>query len=117
VDTLRHEKSLVDTELTSDERKGALVERLRAYYLDQGIVVTDDILETAVADMDKNRFVHEPLKPGLARTLAHLWVDRRRIGRNLGVSAVALLSCFYVANVSYNKLVIEPRERAAAELA
>lgn len=117
VDTLRHEKSLVDIELTSDERKLALIQRLRTYYLDQGIAVSDETLETAVSNMDKNRLVHEPLKPGMARTVAHLWVDRHLILRNVGIAFVSMLAVGYVSFVFYNKFVVEPRERAAFELA
>ena len=60
VDTLRHEAAVVDTELTSDERREAMIVRLREYYAGQGIEVSEEILDRAVADMDANRFVHRP---------------------------------------------------------
>lgn len=116
VDTLRHKTSLLETELTSDERKTALKVGLRQYYAEQGVDVTDEILDKAVEDMDKNRYVHVPLKQGFANSLAHMWVDRGRIGKKLAITGVALLATFFVANTGYDHLVVQPREMAAAEL-
>lgn len=116
VDTLRHETSLLEAELFSDERKTSLKVRLRQYYAEQGIEVTDEILEKAVEDMDKNRFVHTPLKAGLASTLAHMWVDRARLGKRAAIAAVAVIGIGFVGNVAYDQIVVKPRERAVAEL-
>lgn len=117
VDTLRHEAAVVDTELTSDERREAMIVRLREYYAGQGIEVSEEILDRAVADMDANRFVHRPLPPGLSRTLALAWVRRGRYLRRTAFVAALGMALAAVGDYAYDVGVVKPRERAAAELA
>lgn len=116
VDTLRHETSLADTELSSGERQAALLLRLREYYRAQGIEVSDEILENAVAEMDRNRFVHEPIPPGLVRTFALAWVRRRRYAIRTAAVAAMLAVGAYSASALHHSIVVAPAERAAAEL-
>lgn len=116
VDTIRHETSVLESELASGDRREALKARLREYYAGQGIDVSDEVLETAVRDMDKNRFVHEPLKPGLASLLATVYVRRVAYGVRAGVAACAVAAVLVAYPVARHELVDKPRERAAAEL-
>lgn len=76
VDTLRHQDALVARELDADARQAELIDRLRAIYKSQGLEVTDRILIEGVRALQEARFVYTPPPPGLARTLATLWVQR-----------------------------------------
>lgn len=91
VDTLRHAETLVARELSADERKVRLKQRLREIYASQGIEVPDRILDQGVAALEEQRFTYRPTPPGPARSLATLWVTRGRWGRPLGLALLALL--------------------------
>lgn len=78
VDTLRHNQDLVARELAGEARETQLIEKLRALYHQQGIEVPDAILKEGVAALGESRFTYTPPKPGLAVTLARLYVGRRR---------------------------------------
>ncbi|HKH34697.1 MAG TPA: DUF6384 family protein [Beijerinckiaceae bacterium] len=83
VDTLRHQDLLVSRELDEERRDAELLERLRRIYKGQGIEVPDEVLREGVRALNESRFVYTPPPPGLARTLATLWVERGRYGRGL----------------------------------
>ena len=110
VDTLRHADRLVERELSSDERDRQLKERLREIYRSQGIDVSDLALEEGVAALREERFVYRPPDPGFARTLAMLWVTRRRWGRAL----LAGLAALAVGLGTYKLLWKMPEERRVA---
>jgi len=116
VDTLRHENMLIESELSADERRNVLVDKLKAYYSSQGITVADEILERAVDEMDRNRFVHEPMKPGLTRVLASAYVRRWRYGRNAVAAAVLATAAFVAMDFTYSELVVKPAARAEKAL-
>ncbi|TBW35987.1 hypothetical protein EYW49_15205 [Siculibacillus lacustris] len=99
VDTLRHQESLATKELDDDARKAELVERLKRIYAGQGIAVPDAIVAAGVKALEESRFVYTPTPPSLARTLALLWVDRRRWG--LAAGAVALALVLGIGSYSY----------------
>ncbi len=79
VDTLRHREGLVERELNEGLRDEQLVARLRELYKSQGIEVPDRIIEEGVKGLKESRFVYTPPRPGLARTLALIWVRRARL--------------------------------------
>src|SRR5919206_1038490 len=83
VDTLRHREDWVARELDESAREAALVERLRHIYEGQGIPVSDRVLREGVRALQQSRFVYTPPKPGLATTLARIWVSRALIGKGL----------------------------------
>ncbi len=91
VDTLRHQESLALKELDGDARRAELVRRLKEIYAGQGIAVPDDIVESGVRALEEKRFVYEPTPPSFARTMALLWVERRRWGLAVGAGALALV--------------------------
>jgi len=91
VDTLRHADRLVERELSADQRAARLKQRLREIYASQGIEVPERILDQGVAALEEQRFTYHPTPPGLARSLATLWVKRGRWGRPLGMALLALL--------------------------
>ena len=109
VDTLRHREHLVERELAEGDRKETLIERLKSIYAAQGIDVSDRILEEGVEALKRERFAYSPPAPGLAVTLAKIYVTRSRWGLWLGGAVVAAI----VAWVGYVGLVAWPAERAA----
>jgi hypothetical protein len=90
VDTLRHQDMLVAQELDEDQREAQLIERLREIYKAQGIPVTDAILKEGVRALKEARFTYVPAPPGMARTLATLWVERGLWGKRVLAAVVAL---------------------------
>ncbi|HEX2137927.1 MAG TPA: DUF6384 family protein [Microvirga sp.] len=113
VDTLRHREDWVRRELDESGREAALIERLREIYRGQGIAVPDRVLQEGVLALQESRFVYTPPKPGLATTLATIWVSRERIGKALiAVAAVLLL-----AGAAYYAAVVRPRQENARALA
>jgi hypothetical protein len=94
VDQLRHADKLVERELATDDRDRQMKDRLRQVYAAQGISVPDRVLAEGVAALREGRFVYDPPKPGLSRSLALLWIRRGSWGKavliGLGVLAVVV---------------------------
>jgi len=86
VDTLRHDKRLVERELDDVQRRHELIERLRDIYKGQGIEVPDRILEDGVKALEEKRFVYTPPVPSLEVRLARLYVTREVWGRRAGAA-------------------------------
>src|SRR5512144_115529 len=78
VDSLRHADTLVERELSSEERDRQLKERLRKLYAAQGIDVPEHILDEGVAALHEDRFVYRTKASGIGRSLALAWVRRGR---------------------------------------
>ena len=112
VDTLRHQQTLVMRELDADSREAQLFARLREIYRGQGIEVPDSVLREGVAALRESRFGYEPPKPGLAVTLARIYVGRRR----WGPIVVALLLALLISVGGYF-LVYRPLQQSQAEAA
>ena len=81
VDTLRHDKRLVERELNVEGRKAELIDELRKIYKNQGIEVPDRILEDGVKALEEKRFVYTPPPTSLEVRLARLYVTRKQWGR------------------------------------
>lgn len=98
VDTLRHDRNLVERELNDASRRQDLIERLREIYKGQGIDVPDRILEEGVRALEEDRFTYNPPGPGLLSTrLARLYVSRWSWGHwVLGVAGG--LALFFLVN-------------------
>jgi hypothetical protein len=112
VDTLRHREQWVARELDEARREEDLLERLRQIYRDQGIDVPDRVLAQGVQALQESRFVYTPPPPGLATTLAGLWVARGRIGRGL----LALLALGVLVFILHYAAVMRPRQEIARGL-
>ena len=112
VDTLRHRQDLVTRELDGAAREKQLIERLRNIYHQQGIEVPDHILKEGVSALAESRFTYEPPAPGLATSLARLYVSRKRWGRPVMAALVALA----VLGIGYFG-VWQPYQRGQAEQA
>jgi hypothetical protein len=86
VDTLRHDKRLVERELDDAKRRKELIERLRDIYKGQGIEVPDRILEDGVRALEEKRFVYTPPEPSFEVRLARLYVTRDVWGKRVGAA-------------------------------
>jgi TolA-binding protein len=113
VDTLRHERSLVERELQSEDREGELIAKLRKIYADQGLEVSDEIIAQGVRAMREERFTYQPPKAGLKTTLARIYVNRGRWARRIAILFFALAALW----VGYRYLVVMPAERGRVRLA
>lgn len=90
VDTLRHQKLLVDRELNSGEREKKLIERLRKLYASQGIEVSDRILAEGVKALEAGRFTYKPPAKNFQTFLARTYIERGKWSKLLGVAALVL---------------------------
>lgn len=89
VDTLRHQHRLVEKELGQDERDTALKERLREIYENQGLEVSDRILQQGIEALRESRFTYEPRGSPGKRMLAMLWVRRKLFA---GIAAALVIA-------------------------
>lgn len=125
VDTIRHDKDLVERELNDDVRRKDLIDRLREIYRGQGIEVPDAILEDGVKALEEGRFTYTPPPAGnLSTRLAKLYVTRGQWGRYVG-GAVAAVALAWLGNyvvferpklLEQQAVVSELKERIPASL-
>ena len=113
VDTLRHQRSLVERELQSEDREQELIDKLRKIYADQGLEVSDEAVAQGVRAMREERFAYRPPKRGLKTSLARVYVNRSRWFK----AAVLLLVVLAAVWAGYRYLYVLPAERGKAELA
>ncbi len=111
VDTLRHADTLVERELSGEERDRRLKERLRSLYASQGIDVPDHILDEGVAALREERFVYKPPPAGLRRSLALAYVNR---GRWLKAAAIVVAAIVCLVG-GYWFVVERPAQQEAAQ--
>lgn len=96
VDTVRHREDLVRREINDTGREAELIERLREIYRQQGIPVTDQVLEAGVKALKESRFTYTPKPPSWQRSAFELWAQRKRYAAFVAVALLALLStCGY----------------------
>ena len=90
VDTLRHQKLLVDRELHSGEREQKLIERLHKLYASQGIEVPNSILAEGVKALEEDRFTYKPPVEGIQTSLAGIYIERGKWSKRFGAATLAL---------------------------
>lgn len=117
VDTLRHQRELVNRELDAPQREAELIARLKAIYHDQGIEVPDHILKQGVDALAESRFTYTPPAPNWKTRLARIYVSRGRWGRPVGAAALACLVMIAGYFFVYRPLVDHQVEAARIELA
>ena len=105
VDTLRHGEKLLERELSGEQRRQRMIERLRGVYQSQGIAVSDRILAEGVDALEQERFVYKPKRGGFAFVLAWLYVRRATVVRNAAIGLAAIV----VAAVVWLFLIEQPR--------
>ena len=108
VDTLRHQQSLVDRELGTDDHDQALIAKVRKIYADQGLEVSDEVIASGVKALREERFTYTPPKKSFQLTLAHLYVNRGRWAKRGAVLVAALLAVYLV----YQFFVVAPQKRS-----
>jgi hypothetical protein len=112
VDTLRRRERLAKSELDEAGREADLKERLRKIYADQGLEVSDKVIEQAVAALREERFAYKPPPSSLATRLALLYIRRGVWGKWLaGMAGAGVLgtALFYF-------LVVAPKAALPREL-
>lgn len=118
VDTLRHRQDLVERELDETTRNKQLIDKLRDIYHQQGIEVTDAVLQEGVKALAESRFAYTPPKPGLGVTLARLYVGRKKWGPLALAIAVVLvvgLGGYFLAWQPFQQAQIEGARIELAE--
>ena len=113
VDTLRHQRSIVERELQSEDREADLIEKLRKIYTDQGLAVSDEVIAEGVKAMREERFAYRPPPEGLKTTLARMYVNRGRWAKR----AMWLLIAMAAVWAGYRYLYVMPAERGRSRLA
>lgn len=120
VDTLRHDRNLVERELNDAARRKDLIDRLREIYRGQGIEVPDRILEEGVRALEDDRFSYKPPHPdALSTKLARLYVTRWSWGRYVAGAIIAIAAFFVVNYFVYERpqqLRVQAEKQALAEL-
>jgi len=112
VDTLRHREDLVRRELDEAGREAELIARLREIYREQGIEVSDRVLEQGVKALKESRFVYTPPPPSWKRTLLEAWAERGMLGKRAVralVVVLVLLGLVYFA-------VLRPAQQARQQV-
>ncbi|MFO7685231.1 MAG: DUF6384 family protein [Desulfobacterales bacterium] len=112
VDTLRHQQSIVERELQSEDREADLIEKLRKTYADQGLEVSDEVIAEGVKAMREERFAYRPPPAGVKTTLARIYVNRGRWAKR----AVWLLVAVAAVWAGYRYLYVMPAERGRSRL-
>ncbi len=107
VDTLRHGEALVERELSAEQRRTKMIDRLRDIYNSQGITVSDRILQEGVEALEQERFVYKPRQGGFAFTLARLYVNRASVLRNVGIGIGTLI----IGTAIWFFAIEQPRQR------
>ena len=113
VDTLRHQQSLVDRELGTDDHDQALIAKVRKIYADQGLEVSDEVIASGVKALREERFTYTPPKKSFQLTLAHLYVNRGRWAKRGALLLAALLVVYLV----YQLAVVAPQKRSQQKAA
>lgn len=116
VDTLRHRQDLVERELDAKTREQQLINKLRDIYHNQGIEVPDAVIREGVKALDESRFTYTPPKPGLGRTLAGIYVSRKRWGPALIAVLLVLVIGFGGYFLAWQPYQNAQRESARIEL-
>lgn len=92
VDGLRREQERLDLALDNRERMQELREEIRSYYSQAGIVVSDALIDRAIAERQQQRFAFRPPKLGPAgHVAARAWIYRGRVSALVGMVAVITL--------------------------
>jgi hypothetical protein len=110
-DTLRH-----GIDLPAGASGEALVGRLRAIYLQQGIEASDTVFREGIAAAADARFVYAPRTRGAGRALARLYVARHKWGPPVFALALALVVGLSAYFFGYRPYRASEAERARLEL-
>lgn len=90
VDTLRHQRDLVERELDGERRQRELIARIQALYESQGIDVPAEVVAEGVAALEQDRFVYSPPPRSFAVRVAEMYVERGRWARRAAIALLVL---------------------------
>lgn len=76
VDTLRHQRALVEAELDGEQRERRLIARVQSVYESQGMEVPEGVIAEGVKALAEDRFTYDPPERGFAVRLAEIYVER-----------------------------------------
>lgn len=96
VDTLRHDRALVQEELDSEGRRRRLIARVKSIYESQGMDVPDAVIAEGVRALEEDRFTYEPPARTVQVRLAEAYIDRGRWALRLLI-VLALASLVWLA--------------------
>lgn len=113
VDTIRHQRSLVDRELGTEDHDQALIAKIRKIYADQGLEVSDDVIASGVKALREERFTYSPPKKSFQLILAYLYINRGRWATRGALLLAALLVVYLV----YQFAVVAPQKRSRQKAA
>ncbi len=116
VDTLRHQRTLVERELKSEEYDQALIEKVRRIYASQGLEVSDHIIAQGVAALREDRFTYKPPPRSFQLVLARLYVSRWRWVKRSAVLLAALVIVYLLYQVIYVSPLERGKRKAAREI-
>ncbi len=118
VDTLRHDRKLVERELNDEARRADLIDRLREIYRSQGIEVSDELLAEGVRALEEDRFTYKPPNPeALTTRLARLYVTRWDWGKWVVGIVAGILLIWAVNYIAYERPKALQEAAQASELA
>ena len=112
VDTLRHQQSVVERELQSEDREAELITKLRNIYADQGLNVSDEIIAQGVQAMREDRFAYQPPPAGIQTMLAKLYINRGKWAKRIALILVVLAGVW----AGYRYFVVMPDVRSQKQL-
>lgn len=96
IDELRHADRLVDQALSSDSERQRMLERLRTLYAEQGISVSDELINQALDMLQQDQLRYQRKGSQWQRRLAGLYIARSRWLKPaaVGLLVVGALSWF-----------------------
>ncbi len=85
VDTLRHQRALVESELDGEQRERRLIARVQSVYESQGMEVPESVIAEGVKALIEDRFTYDPPVRSFAVRMAEVYVERRRWALRLSI--------------------------------
>jgi len=119
VDTLRHQRALVEAELGEEQRRDKLIARIKSIYESQGMEVSEEVIAEGVRALEEDRFTYEAPERGFQVRLAEVYVERGKwTKRALVVVLVALVLwlAFAIPAHMHRRSLVEGFERQVADL-
>src|SRR5688572_17635370 len=97
VDGLRREQERLDLALDDRERMEELRKEIHSYYSQAGIVVSDALIDRAIAERQQQRFAFKPPKLGTAGHIAaRAWIYRGRVGALVATIALVASGSWFI---------------------
>lgn len=97
VDGLRREQERLDAALDNSERMLELRNEIQAYYSQAGIVVSDALIDKAIAERQQQRFAFKAPKLGAGgHLLARGWIYRGRLTIAVSAAVVSTLGVQFI---------------------